>query len=60
VRFRHLTYMEALNLRVRVLDATAITTCMDNDLPIRVLNLWGDDSLQKAVLGQEVGTTISH
>ena len=31
--FDHLTYMEALNMRVKVLDATAITTCMDNDLP---------------------------
>jgi uridylate kinase len=59
VRFSHLTYMEALNLRVKVLDATAITTCMDNDLPIQVLNLWGDDSLERAVLGEKVGTLIS-
>jgi uridylate kinase len=58
-RFDHLTYMEALNLRVQVLDGTAITMCMENDLPIRVLNLWGDDSLERAVLGQEAGTLIS-
>jgi uridylate kinase len=59
-RFDHLTYMEALNMRVKVLDATAITTCMDNDLPIQVLNLWDGDSLERAVLGQKVGTIISH
>jgi uridylate kinase len=59
-RFDHLTYMEALNLRVKVLDATALTTCMDNDLPILVLNLWEDDSLERAVQGQTVGTIISH
>lgn len=58
-RFDRLTYMEALNMRVKVLDATAITTCMDNDLPIRVINLWEDDSLERAVLGEAVGTIIS-
>jgi uridylate kinase len=59
-RFDHLTYMEALNMRVKVLDATAITTCMDNDLPIQVLNLWDGDSLERAALGQQVGTIIGH
>jgi uridylate kinase len=59
-RFDYLTYMEALNMRVKVLDATAITTCMDNDLPIQVLNLWDGDSLERAVLGQKVGTIIGH
>ena len=59
-RFDHLTYMEALNLQVKVMDATAITTCMDNDLPIQVLNLWDNDSLERAVLGEKVGTLITH
>jgi uridylate kinase len=58
-RFDRLTYMEALNMRVKVLDATAITTCMDNDLPIQVINLWDENSLEKAVLGEQVGTIIS-
>ncbi len=40
VRFDHLTYIEALNLRVGVMDSTALTLCMDNDLPIIVLDLW--------------------
>jgi uridylate kinase len=59
-RFDHITYMDALNMRLRVLDATALTTCMDNDLPILVLNLWDGDSLERAVQGEQVGTLISH
>jgi uridylate kinase len=59
-RFSHLTYIDALNMGIKVLDSTAISLCMDNDLPIVVLNLWQPESLQKAILGQPVGTTISH
>jgi uridylate kinase len=59
-RFDHITYMDALNMRLGVLDATALTTCMDNDLPILVLNLWDGDSLERAVMGERVGTLISH
>jgi uridylate kinase len=59
-RFDHITYMDALNMRLKVLDATALTTCMDNDLPILVLNLWDGDSLERAVQGERVGTLISH
>lgn len=59
-RFSHLTYIEALNMGIKVLDSTAISLCMDNALPIVVLNLWQPESLQKAILGQPVGTIISH
>ncbi len=58
-RYDHLTFMEALNMRVRVLDSTAITLCMDNQLPIIVLNLWQEGALERAVLGEKVGTIIS-
>jgi uridylate kinase len=58
-RFDHLTYIEALNLRVRVLDSTAISLCMDNHLPIIVLDLWQPSALIKAISGQPVGTIIS-
>lgn len=59
-RFDHLTYMQALNMQVKVMDATAITTCMDNDLPIQVVNLWDDNCLVKVVTGEPVGTLIGH
>jgi uridylate kinase len=58
-RIERLTYLDALNLRVGVMDATAISLCMDNDLPIIVLDLWQPESLQKAVLGETVGSMIS-
>jgi uridylate kinase len=58
-RFDHLTYMQALELRVGVMDATAISLCMENDLPILVLNLWQPHSLERAVVGEPIGTLIS-
>jgi uridylate kinase len=41
------------------MDSTAISLCMDNHLPILVLNLWQPESLRKAVLGEEIGTLVS-
>lgn len=57
-RYDHLTFMDALNRRVRVLDSTAISLCMDNHLPIIVLDLWEEGALERAVLGEKVGTMI--
>lgn len=59
VRFDHLTYNDALTMRVGVMDSTAIAMCMDNDLPVCVINLWEEDSLQRVVRGDPVGTLIS-
>jgi aspartokinase len=42
-RFERLTYIDALNMRVGVMDSTAMAMCMDNDLPIMVLNLWEEN-----------------
>ena len=58
-RFDHLTYMEALNLRLEFMDSTALSLCMDNNLPIMVLNLWSSDALLRALFGDSVGTLIS-
>jgi uridylate kinase len=58
-RFDSLTYIDALNRRLSVMDSTAISLCMDNDLPILVLNMWTPKSLERAVLGEEVGTIIT-
>ncbi len=59
-RLPHLTYIDALNMGVRVMDSTALTMGMDNNLPIIVLNLWEPGQLERALMGQPVGTTISH
>ena len=58
-RFDHLSYMQALEMRVGVMDATAISLCMENDLPIMVLNLWQPHSLELAIMGERIGTLIS-
>lgn len=58
-RYEHITYIDALNMRVGVMDSTAMAMCMDNDLPIYVINLWKEGTLEKAVLGEQVGTLIS-
>jgi uridylate kinase len=57
-RYDYLTFMDALNRRVRVLDSTAISLCMDNHLPIIVLDLWEEGALERAVFGEKVGTMI--
>ncbi len=59
-RFERLTYIEALNLRVGVLDSTAISLCMDNDMPIVVVNLWEPHSIEKVLFGEPIGTLIYH
>ena len=58
-RFDHLTYIDALSRRLEFMDSTAISLCMDNKLPILVLDMWQSDSLTRAVLGEPVGTEIS-
>lgn len=59
VRFDRLDYMETINRRLEVMDSTAISLCMDNHLPILVLNLWQSDGLCDAVRGLAVGTLVS-
>ena len=58
-RFDRLTYIDALNRRVRVIDSTAISLCMDNALPILVMDLWQPGALLRAVQGDAVGTIIA-
>ncbi|MFQ6059125.1 MAG: uridine monophosphate kinase, partial [Anaerolineae bacterium] len=57
-KFKRLSYIEALNLRVGVLDSTALSLCMDNHLPIIVVDLWQPRSIERVILGEEIGTII--
>jgi len=59
VRFDHLTYMETINRRLKVMDSTAISLCMDNNMPILVLNLWDQEALNAAIHGEKVGTLVT-
>jgi uridylate kinase len=58
-KFDHLTYIEALNLRLEVMDSTAVSLCMENKLPILVLNMWDQEKLKAALLGHSVGTLVT-
>jgi len=58
-KFDTLTYIEALSLRLAVMDSTAVSLCMENKLPILVLNLWDPQALPKAIRGEPVGTLVS-
>jgi uridylate kinase len=58
-RFERLSYIEALNLGVKVMDSTALSLCMDNDLPIIVFKLEPPDSLVRVVRGEKIGTLVS-
>jgi uridylate kinase len=58
-QFDHLTYMDAINRRLQVMDSTALSLCMDNNLPILVLNLWDPEALCQALYGKKVGTLVS-
>jgi uridylate kinase len=58
VRFSKLTYIETLNRRLEVMDSTAVSLCMENKLPILVLNLWDENALRGALLGEPTGTLV--
>jgi uridylate kinase len=58
VKFDELTYIDVLNARLQVMDSTAITHCMENQIPILVLNLWDKTALIGALNGKKVGTLV--
>ena len=58
-RFDQLEYIDVLNRRLAVMDSTAVSLCMENDLPILVLNLWDSQALMRALKGEKVGTLVS-
>ena len=58
-RFEKLRYMEVLQKGLKVMDATAISLCMDNNLPIIVFDLFKKGNIRRAVLGQNIGTLVS-
>ncbi|MDP3046122.1 MAG: UMP kinase [Chloroflexota bacterium] len=58
-RFHRLTYLEMINLKLdQIMDSTALSLCMENQMPIILFNLWEEGSIERAVTGQDVGTII--
>jgi uridylate kinase len=55
----HITYMDALQRGLRVMDLTALTLCMENDVPIYVFNMDDERNIDRIVCGQRVGTLVA-
>lgn len=58
-KFERLTYFEVLNMRLEVMDTTTLSLCLENKLPIIVFDLMEERSLERAVLGERIGTLVS-
>jgi uridylate kinase len=58
VRYGQISYSEALQKRLKVMDSTAFSLCMDNKMPIIVFDVFKPSNLKKVVLGEEVGTKV--
>lgn len=58
-KFDTLTYLEALNMRLEVMDTTALSLCLENRLPIIVFDLMENRSIERAVRGESIGTLVS-
>jgi uridylate kinase len=58
-KFDRLTHLEALNLRLDVMDATALSLCLENKLPIIVFDLQEENSLERVIRGESIGTIVT-
>lgn len=58
VKYKELTYIEVLNKSLKVMDSTAISLCMDNNIPLIVFGLKDYDNIKKAIIGRNVGTIV--
>ena len=59
-KYETISYLQVLERGLRVMDATAISLCMDNHLPIVVFNMLEPGTLRRAVLGEAIGTTVTN
>ena len=57
-RFKQVSYIDVLKKNLKVMDSTAISLCMDNELPIIVFDLGAHGNITRVVMGEEIGTTV--
>ena len=60
VKFDQLKYIDVLNKGIKVMDSAAISLCMDNEIEIIVFNMFDKGNVQKAVIGEKIGTTVKN
>ena len=58
VKFDKLSYMEVINKKLKVMDSTAASLCMDNSIPIIVLDACRKGNMRRAIMGEDVGTLV--
>ena len=58
-KFERVSYIDILNRQLEVMDYTALSLCMENDLPIRVFDVFNQGSIQRILAGEHVGTLVS-
>jgi uridylate kinase len=58
-KFDRLSYIEVLNKDLKVMDSTAITLCMDNDMDIVVFNMFESGNIARVVNGENIGTVVT-
>jgi len=58
IKFKELSYMEVLSKQLKVMDATAISLCMDNSIPVVVFDVTRPDNLRRVITGEAVGTAV--
>ncbi|MDD7352758.1 UMP kinase [Peptoniphilus sp. SGI.035] len=57
-KYDNLSYREILNKNLKIMDGTATTLCMDNNIPLRVFGIDEEDAMYKVVCGEEIGTSV--
>jgi uridylate kinase len=60
IRFERITYLEALQKQLKVMDSTAFSLCMDNRMPIIVFDILRPHNLRRVILGENVGTLVTN
>jgi uridylate kinase len=58
-RFSQITYLEALQKQLKVMDSTAFSLCMDNKMPIIVFDLFEPHNIKRVVMGERIGTLVT-
>lgn len=58
VKYDEITYIDVINKKLNVMDATAISLCMEENIPIKVFNILEKGNLRKIILDEEIGTTV--
>ena len=58
VKFKELSYMDVIQKELKIMDATAMSLCMQGNIPILVFNLFERDNIKKAVMGMDIGTKV--